>query len=436
MDRYTSVGGEEFYYSIKISLLRVAPSAVFLRPQDMDILIERQGGSYKFGEDVVAHSRLIDAVYEELSKAVGSASIIVLKGGWGIGKTVATHVALRRLLEESQQSGRRIVISVAFNGRKNLAFLKKAGDLGYDPVLYLSYSNNYSYSYGRYRAHLTFHQMRELSFRLADAVAYARRGTAVIVLSNDQYSALYGLLRKVGGRYVKTIDADEVLKSEKQAFVRGLVKANCGCSDEVAERVASAAVEQFEDGYAVMAALAGRLIRDGMPVEDAIREARRRTVKYALDYIWSCIYGDRDGKLVFYHHAPLIMAKGLLGPHFPQSLTPDVADEIARSAFGSGSTAVDEDALRWLDSLRPGTALYEAIRGAAYGAVYRRFRVGNDEICRGSSSYSCYMVEGLEEILYGLRHKNYRNVEEVARDYAKYLVSKAQRTAGRGLGLA
>jgi len=427
---------EESEYSTRITFFRTAPGAVFMYPYDFDPFIERQGDSYRLKEGPVVYNRLIDVIYEELTKAVGSSNIIVLKGGWGIGKTIATYAALRKLIEAPPR-GRRIVISESFDASKTATFLEKADGLGYAPVLYLTYSLDHSYSFGEYRAHMTFYEIRERAARLVDAIASSGLGTALIVLSNDQYSALSDVLfHKVDKRLVKIVDADEVFKDEKRNFARELVRAYCGCSDEAAERVADAAVGRFEDGYAVMAVSAARLIREGRPVDEAIREAGRRTIKYALDYIWSCIYGDESGKPVFYHHAPLIMAKGLLGPHFPQLLTPDVADEIARRASGSGSTAVEEDALRWLDSLRPGTALYEAIRGAAYGAVYRHFRVGNDEICRGSSSYSCYMVKELEEILYGLRHKNYRSVEEVARDYAKYLVSKAQRAAGRGLGLA
>jgi len=429
---------EESEYSTRITFLRAAPGAVFMYPYDFDPFVERQGDSYRLKEGPVVYNRLIDVIYEELSEAVGSASIIVLKGGWGIGKTVATYAALRKLIEEPPQ-GRKIVISEAFDASKTAAFLEKADGLGYAPVLYLTYSLEYSYSYGEYRAHMTFYEIRERAARLVDAIASAGLGTALMVLSNDQYSALSDVLfRKVDKRLVKIVDADEVLKDEKRNFAKELVRAYCGCSDEAAERVADATVSQFEDGYAVMAASAARLMREGRSINDAIQEARRKTIKYALDYIWSCIYGDRDGKLVFYHHAPLIMAKGLLGSHFPQRelLTPDVMDEIARYTFGFGSTAVDKDALRWLDSLRPGTALYEAIRGAAYGAVYRHFRVGSDEICQGSSSYSCYMVERLEKLLYRLRYKNYRSVEEVARDYAEYIASQARRVASRGPSLA
>jgi len=88
----------------------------------------------------------------------------------------------------------------------------------------------------------------------------------------------------------------------------------------------------------------------------------------------------------------------------------------------------DDNALNWLTSPLHGT-LYEAIRKVAYGAVYRRFGVGSDELCQGSAEGPCRLVEICSKILTRLPQRKYSNVEEVAEGYAR-LVAKTLNAPG------
>jgi len=137
----------------------------------------------------------------------------------------------------------------------------------------------------------------------------------------------------------------------------------------------------------------------------------------ALAYLWHVVLGGDE--TTARRAAPLILAIGLLGPHPPK-----LAKAVVR-AFGG---ELEDVVVRWFSQPLHGT-LYEAIRKVAHGAVYRRFGVGDDELCQGSVEGPCRLVEICSEVLVGVPRKGYGGVEEVAEEYAKY-VAKVLDTPG------
>jgi len=314
-------------------------------------------------------------------------------------------------------------------------FVEVANGVGYLPVLYFDPSMLPAYpeeASREYRPEASVHVVGDLVARLFDVVKPEKRhAVTLMILSNDQYKVVEGEISEwvesgAGGR-LWVIDADEVLKEEKANFVKDLVENYSGCSGDAVEKIADAIVSQFADGYAVAAVLAadwlGRKECSSGEVERAVERARRDVRRFALDYTWHAIMGKDEN--VARWAAPLILATGFYGPH-PPKLGEAVAvamSHVVMEVFGAGSVERDDNVLKWLSQPLHGI-LYEAIEKVAYGAVYRRFGVGSDELCQGDRGEPCHLVEICTRILEKLSCEKCATVADVEEKYAKWVAKR------------
>jgi len=315
-------------------------------------------------------------------------------------------------------------------------FVEVANGVGYLPVLYFDPSALPAYpeeAGEEYKPEAPVDVVKEVVARLFEVVKpEKRRVVTLVTLSNDQYRVVEEEISKRvesgAGRWLLVIDADEVLKEEKADFVKEVVEKYSGCRGEAVKRVADAIALQFADGYAVAAVLAadwlGKNRCSSGEVEKAVERARRDVRRFALDYIWHTALGKDEN--VARWAAPLIIAIGFFGPH-PPKLGETIAvamSPVVEEIFGRGSVRRDDNVLKWLTQPLHGI-LYETIRKVAHGAVYRRFKVGNDELCQGSKEESCRLVEICSNVLKKVSQKRY-SVGEVAVEYAKRVAEKLE----------
>jgi len=370
-------------------------------------------------------NKLEETVVNEVKKkAVEGGGLIVVRGAKGIGKSTAVLVALYRVLQLPLKVDDRyykpVVVAVReYDKDEAEKFIHTARGLGLYPVFYLDPSKPRAYPKkptGLYQPEMSIEEVRSALERLRDVTG----GVAVVVLSNDQHQAVNDL---VSG--AKVIDADQLLaprKEEKADFVKDLVEKYSGCRGEAVKNLADAIASQFDDGYAVAAVLAADWLKKGgcygEEVERAVERAKGDVHRFVLHYLWYGLF--RGDNVTAERYAPLLLAVGFYGPHPPK-----LAEAIVR-AFGKEP----EDAVvRWFSQPLYGT-LYEAIRKVAFGAVYRRFKVGNDELCQGSKEGPCRLVEicSNKALVKDLRRR-YSGIEEVAEEYTRF-VAKALEAPG------
>jgi len=392
------------------------------------------------GERPPVFNSLIDVVAEALANAAKrGGGVVLVKGGKGVGKSTAAAVAVYHLLRGAVRVGERVYKTVAVEVRGDIErgvkvegevdrgiqnSVAKANKAGYLPVLYFDPSKLPAYPVGageEYVPEASIDMVKRVVARLFDVVKPEMwHAVALVVLSNDQYKVVEGeISRRVksgAGRWLWVIDADEVLKEEKADFVKDLVEKYSGCSGDVIKRVADAIASQFADGYAVAAVLTADWLKSrgcyGGEVERAVKEAEGNIHRFILDYLWYGLF--RGDNVTAERYAPLLLAVGFFGPHPPK-----LAEAIVR-AFGKEP----EDAvIRWFFQPLHGT-LYEAVRKVAHGAVYKQFKVGNDELCQGSGGEPCRLVEICTKALVRVPQRGYGKVEEVAEEYAMF-VAKA-----------
>jgi len=413
-----------------LALLRAsAPAAVYVEAWEWPYVAE-VGEGLAVLEGAVkgpyVETRLEEALAKRLEAAVegargGGGRIILFRGAKGVGKSTAAAAALYKLLKRGGVTVAVFDLGAAVDEVRTAQFLFEARRRGLVPLLYLDPSRLEFYS-----SHaLARPPITQATSNLIKLVELAKRGGAValVVLSEDQAEAMARSeelgeeAKKMLLSDIDSVEAGDVV--EVEPFVKALVEKYSGCSSDVVEGTAKAIVSSFKDGYAVAAVLAADWLKRGgcrsEEVKRAVERAKGDVHRFALDYIWHVVLGKDVA--VARQHAPLLLAVGFFGPHPPK-----LAEAIVR-AFGKEP----EDAVvRWFSQPLHGT-LYETIRKVAHGAVYRRFKVGNDELCQGSKEESCRLVEICSNVLKKVSQKN--SVEEVAVEYAK-LVAKALITPG------
>jgi len=351
-------------------------------------------------------------------RAAERGGLVVVRGAKGIGKSTAVRVALYRVLQlplkVDNQYYKPVAVAVReYDRDKAERFTHAARGLGLYPIFYLDPSSPRAYPKepaGPYQPEISIEEVRSAVVRMRDVTG----AVAVVVLSNDQYRAVENLVDNA-----MVIDADQLLAPKKEKYVEALVKSYSNCPSEVVESVAGAIASQY-DNYAVAAVLAADwLRRSGCGVEGVekiVENTKGDIHRFILHYLWYGLFKGSNAAAERY--APLLLAVGFFGPHPPK-----LAEAIVR-AFGEKP---EDTVIRWFSQPLHGT-LYEAIRKVAHGAVYKRFKVGNYELCHGSKEESCRLVEICSKVLKKVLQKGY-SVEEVTAEYAK-LVAKALEAPG------
>jgi len=371
--------------------------------------------------------RRLEAAVEEARRGVGR--VILLRGAKGVGKSTAAATALHRLLKRGGVTVAVFDLGAAVDETRTAQFFSEARRRGLVPVLYLDPSRLEFYgSHTQARPPIA-----QAADNLAKLVELAKRSGAValVVLSEDQVETMER--SKVLKEEVKKIllsDVDAVKVSDiirVEPFVKVLVDKYSGCSSDVVERMAKAVASSFKDGYAVVAVLAADWLKKGgcrsEEVERAVERAGGNVHRFMLDYIWHAVlYKD---VAVARWAAPLILATGFYGPH-PPKLGEAVTVAMSRfveEIFGAGSVKRDDNVLNWLSQPLHGT-LYKTIEKVAYGAVYRRFRAGNDELCQGSGEGPCHLVEICAEFLGRLPCEKCNTAADVEEEYAEQVARR------------
>jgi len=336
--------------------------------------------------------------------------LVVLRGPRGVGKSTVARVALYKALGSLflvERGGRAevfrpVVVEVKLHNIGELSFRQivvAANRLGLLPIFFLDPGPVHPW----------------LIRKFIETVGNIPGAVAFVVLDLDQYEAVKDYTKRT---YI--IDVEEALGQKKSIFVKTLIEKYSGCTSEVAEK-AKEIIVSFVDNYALVAVLAADWLRQGKcrseEIERIMEKARHNVPHAILYYLW---YGLFNGdEAMAKRHAPLLLAVGFFGPHPPK-----LAKAIVR-AFGKEP----EDAVvQWFSQPLHGI-LYEIMKKVAYGAVYRQFGVGGDELCHGSKEGPCRLVEICAEALVGVPRKRYSGVVEVAEEYAK-LVAKALEAPG------
>jgi len=339
-------------------------------------------------------------VEDKVRQALSRGGVAVVYGPRGVGKSTA---ALEAIYDFSKPQPHRevIVVRVGENWKDAIIAADQLRNGPFIPVLYYDTLEAKGYVKSEEKVDVLYSSMAHVK-PLADFlhdVALLRVPT-VVVLAEEDYRAYEDVVKRVGAEAVR-------LGGEAEALVRGILR---GVPDAVAEAVLEKYKGEF---YAVAAALAKALYeewRDPAKIADAVR--RLDVHSLALAYLWHVVLGGDEA--VARRAAPLILATGFFGPHPPK-----LAKAIIR-AFGEKP----EDAVvRWFSQPLHGT-LYETIRKVARGAVYRRFKVGSDELCEGEGEEPCRLVEICFERLVGVPRKRYKGVVEVAMEYAKLVAER------------
>jgi len=332
---------------------------------------------------------LEEAVVNEVrKKAAEGGGLIVVRGAKGIGKSTAVQVALYRILQVPLKVGdqyyKPVVVAVRdYNKDEAEKFIRTAKkELGVLPILYLDPSKPRAYPKkptGLYQPEMSIEEVRPVLDKLRDVTG----AVAVVVLSNDQYLAVEGL---VSG--AKVIDADQLLaprKEEKANFVKALVEKYSGCRGETVMRVADAIASSFKDGYAVAAVLAADLLKEGGcrggEVERVVKEAEGNVHRFALHYLW---YGLFNGdETVAKQYAPLLSAVGFFGPHPPK-----LAEAVVR-AFGGGPEGVR---VQWFSQPLHGT-IFDAIKN--FVKCVHKSRDGGSDIALCKDNVSQQLIKSI-----------------------------------------
>jgi len=352
----------------------------------------------------------LDVTVEEVRRGAGR--VVLLRGAKGVGKSTAAAVALYKLLKRGRAAVAVFDLGAAVDEVKTVQFLSEARSRGLVPVLYLDPSRVEFYS-----SHTQAGPPVQAVDNLAKLVELAKRhgAVALMVLSDDQAEAI-ARSEELGEETKKMLlsDVDAVKASdvvEVEPFVKALVEKYSGCPSDVIEGTANAVASSFRDCYAVAAVLAADWLKRGgcrgEEVERAVKETGGNVHRFVLYYLWYGLFNGSDA--VASQYAPLLLAVGFFGPHPPK-----LAKAVIRAFGGEPEDAV----VRWFSQPQHGT-LYETIRKVAHGAVYRRFGVGDDELCQGSGEGPCRFVEICSETLARIPPRRYGGVEEVAVEYAK-----------------
>jgi len=319
---------------------------VYMTPEDMEGHLYG-GGTLK--EGLFTHelkvrfvkTRLVDAIADALARGESA----VVKGEKGIGKSAVAVAALYEVLKGVVKSKVPAVLEPYFFDaalpavRKLASSVRGANDVGVYPIFYLDPSKLLAYTWagvGEYKPeHL------DAFVEATSAVAQVSGEFGVLaVVSSDQYALIKDLLPTT-----RVVDADEMLREDKERYVKAIVEEYCGCSGETAKEAARLIV-RLEDNYAAAAAIAGyRLRSGGADVGEAVREAVEEVRRFAVHYIRRALLKD-----VAYEESEVGYA--LL--------------EALRSAGKSGGAGV---VVRWLSQPLRGTlrGVVEELMGRAAG---------------------------------------------------------------------
>jgi len=428
----------------KLRIVSVSPGSTFFDADDWRYVKERDGAikleiSIVPGAEYI-HTPVEDELLSKLLEASRSGGgLIILRGEKGVGKSIAAAVALWRILKQGvlivedrqrMKTYRPVIVRLSVISKELLddlrLFISNAKDnRGFFPVFYLDPSKAGAYTREIYNPEgfaqslrSTVEALREVS---GDAVV-------LMVLSNDQYRYVKDLLKEVS---TIEIDADRVVEERKVEFLSDIIEKYSGCLDEVPLALAEIIAREFRDNYVLVAVLTANILKVGKckaeDIKKVIWDAKGQVHKFILDYIWKGLLEEDED--VARDHAPLIVARGLLG------LYPRKWGEVIVRAFGGKPKS---NIVKWFTQPLHGTIL-EAIKKIAKSAAKRAFNITRvKDICSKDSWTSCTLIEicaeHLKEVLPEIRdtEKRYINIEVVANRYIEKVAEALLQQQVRG----